>query len=68
MPGPKRGGAFRTDSKVIVDGIDCGRMSLEDALDGGKNMQVLVQAKQFLVVPHSMERQLIEKLQGAFLI
>jgi hypothetical protein len=65
---PEAGGAFRTDSKIIVDGIDCGKMSLEDALDEETNMQVLVQAKQFLVVPHSMERQLVEKLQGAFLI
>jgi hypothetical protein len=64
---PQEGGAFRSDSKIIVDGIDCGRMSLEDALEG--DTQVLVQSSRgFLVIPHSMERELIAKLQGAFLI
>eukprot|EP00545_Synedropsis_sp_CCMP1620_P000910 CAMPEP_0119011924 /NCGR_PEP_ID=MMETSP1176-20130426/5971_1 /TAXON_ID=265551 /ORGANISM="Synedropsis recta cf, Strain CCMP1620" /LENGTH=305 /DNA_ID=CAMNT_0006964805 /DNA_START=34 /DNA_END=951 /DNA_ORIENTATION=- len=63
---PEKGGVFLTDSSIIVDGIDCGRMSLEDALEG--DMEVLVQAKQFLVIPLAMEEQLVQKLRGAFLM
>jgi hypothetical protein len=56
-----------TSSKtLIVDGIDCGKMSLEDALEG--DMQVLVKAPTFLIVPRYMELALREGLQGAFLI
>lgn len=51
---------------IIVDGIDCGKMSLEDALEG--NMQVLVQAPTYLSVPSHMESSLRKGLQGAFLI
>ena len=63
---PEQGGLFQMDSTVIVDGIDCGRMSLEDALEG--DMQVLTQADRFMMIPQSMEQELISKLQGAFLI
>merc|ERR1712194_294846 len=52
--------------KMIVDGIDCGKMSLEDALEG--NMQVLVQAPTYLLVPSHMESSLRKGLKGAFLI
>ena len=52
--------------KIIVDGIDCGKMSLEDALEG--NMQVLVQAPTYLLVPNHMESSLKKGLKGAFLI
>ena len=53
-------------STIIVDGIDCGRESLEDCLEG--DTQVLVRAERFLVIPQSMEKDLLGKLQGAFLI
>ena len=56
----------RPTQKMIVDGIDCGKMSLEDALEG--NMQVLVQAPTYLSVPSHMESSLRKGLQGAFLI
>ena len=55
-----------TSKTLIVDGIDCGKMSLEDALEG--DMQVLVKAPTFLRVPRYMESTLREGLQGAFLI
>jgi hypothetical protein len=55
-----------TSKTLIVDGIDCGKMSLEDALEG--DMQVLVKAPTFLRVPRYMELSLREGLQGAFLI
>lgn len=51
---------------MIVDGIDCGKMSLEDALEG--DMQVLVQAPTYLSVPSYMESALRKGLQGAFFI
>lgn len=51
---------------MIVDGIDCGKMSLEDALEG--DMQVLVQVPTYLSVPSYMESDLRKGLQGAFLI
>ncbi|KAL3939151.1 MAG: hypothetical protein SGBAC_006077 [Bacillariaceae sp.] len=54
------------DDKIIVDGIDCGRMSLEDALEEGK--QVLLRSETYLAVPRSLEKELIAKLQSAFLI
>ena len=70
---PEQGGVLQsntnTDSvaqKMIVDGIDCGKMSLEDALEG--NMQVLVQAQTYLSVPSYMESNLRKGLQRAFLI
>lgn len=68
---PELGGSIRptTDEatqNMIVDGIDCGKMSLEDALEG--DMQVLVQAPSYLMVPKYMESNLRKGLQGAFLI
>jgi hypothetical protein len=58
--------SIREDDKVIVDGVDCGRMALEDALEGGK--QVMFQSEQYLSIPRSMEKELLTKLQGAFII
>eukprot|EP00536_Pseudo-nitzschia_multiseries_P000737 jgi/Psemu1/321763/estExt_fgenesh1_pg.C_90027 len=72
---PELGGVLRSntgidDSSVlqamIVDGIDCGKMSLEDALEG--DMQVLVQAPTYLLVPSYMESNLRNGLRNAFLI
>jgi hypothetical protein len=58
--------SIREDDNVIVDGVDCGRMALEDALEGGK--QVIFQSEQYLSVPRSMEKELLTKLQSAFII
>ncbi len=67
---PEQGGRLEPTAAatqtMIVDGIDCGRMSLEDALEG--DMQVLVQAPTYLLVPHHMEDSLRKGLQEAFLI
>uniref|UniRef100_A0A6T6HPI0 Uncharacterized protein n=1 Tax=Craspedostauros australis TaxID=1486917 RepID=A0A6T6HPI0_9STRA len=56
-----------SNRNIIVDGIDCGREALEDALEAEKS-QILVQADRYLAVPLSMEKELIAKLQGSFLI
>ena len=67
---PQNGGLLLDEANdsndIIVDGIDCGKMSLEDALLG--DMQVLVQAPSYLNVPKSMEQSLREGLQKSFLI
>jgi len=76
---PEQGGALQSNKKddenstsisnaqsMIVDGIDCGKMSLEDALEG--DMQVLVQAPTYLSVPSYMESDLRKGLQEAFFI
>jgi hypothetical protein len=51
----------------IVDGKDCGRESLEDALktDG---CEIMVTADNFLVVPASQEVELRDALKGSFLV
>jgi hypothetical protein len=54
-------------SKLIVDGIDCGVMSLEDALERS-NGQVMVHADSYLMVPTFMEQELISKLKNSFII
>jgi hypothetical protein len=56
-----------TTRKIIVDGVDCGRMSLEDALESNK--EILFRAESgYLAVPLSMEKELVSKLKGAFII
>jgi hypothetical protein len=62
---PEEGSQFGAPS-VIVDGVDCGRMSLEDALEGDK--EILFRSDSYLAVPLSMEKELLSKLQAAFLI
>ena len=37
---PQEGGVFRSDSKIIVDGIDWGHISLKDTLEGDTHMLV----------------------------
>jgi len=54
-------------SKLIIDGKDCGRDSLEDALLGDKN-EILVATTSFLAVPVALEEQLRSGLQSAFLM
>jgi hypothetical protein len=69
---PQEGGLLTSElaeqqqQLLVVDGIDCGKMSLEDALE--RNMQVLVQAPSFLIVPHLLEKDLKDGLKGAFFI
>jgi len=53
--------------KVIVDGIDCGRMSLEDALESN-NKEIMFRADRFLAVPTGLEKQLVQGLRDAFII
>jgi hypothetical protein len=54
-------------SAIIVDGVDCGKQSLDDVLQQD-NSEVMFRANRFLAVPSSMDDQLIAKLKGAFLI
>ena len=54
-------------SKTIVDGKDCGKDSLEDALCGD-SWEVMVATESFLAVPISMEQELREGLQKSFLL
>ena len=56
-----------TTNSLIVDGVDCGVMSLEDALERPHG-QVLVHANSVLMVPATMERELVERLKQSFLI
>jgi len=53
--------------KVVVDGIDCGRMGLEDALEGD-GWEVMFKADRFLSVPVSMEKELLDGLRQSFII
>ena len=64
----ENGTSFRGtwDTKMIVDGVDCGRMSLEDALEGNK--EILFRSERYLAVPVSMEKELVRKLKGLFII
>lgn len=53
--------------KVIVDGVDCGRMSLEDALEGC-DREIMFRADRYLAVPVSLEADLVNGLRSAFII
>lgn len=53
--------------KVIVDGVDCGRMALEDALEG-KDREIMFRADRYLAVPVSLQDELLTGLRGAFII
>jgi len=61
---------FAASKKVIVDGVDCGRMSLDDALEnkGGKDYEIMFRSKQFLLVPSMYEEKLLSGLKSAFII
>ena len=52
---------------VLVDGIDCGRQALEDALQGD-GWEIMFNSESYLSVPASMDRELITKLKQAYLI
>jgi len=64
-PDHRNDGAGAAD--VIVDGVDCGRMNLVDALEG-ESCEILFHANRFLTVPASMEEDLREKLRNSFII
>lgn len=64
---PRRSMGSLDRSQLIVDGKDCGRDSLEDALSRD-SCEVLVKAGSFLVVPTQYEEELRQGLQGAFLV
>mmetsp|Transcript_16533 Transcript_16533/g.47594 ORF Transcript_16533/g.47594 Transcript_16533/m.47594 type:complete len:334 (-) Transcript_16533:375-1376(-) len=60
-------GAVASDN-VIVDGIDCGRLSLDDALAGDR-WEVLFRADRgFLAVPVAFEAELREGFRSSFLV
>jgi len=62
------GGSLQNSAgKVIVDGVDCGRMSLEDALEA-KDREIMFRADQYLAVPASMQEDLLTGLRSAFII
>jgi len=52
---------------IIVDGRDCGKDNLEDALQGD-SWEVMVATPCFLTVPLSMETALRDSLQKSFLV
>ena len=52
---------------VIVDGRDCGQMSLEDALVGD-NWEVLFQTEKFVAIPVKFEDELCKELKKSFVI
>ena len=54
-------------SSIIVDGRDCGRDSLEDALRGD-GWEIMVATPQFLAVPASMDAELRQALRNSFLL
>jgi hypothetical protein len=65
----QRGGSLvlNPSMSIVVDGVDCGVMSLEDALERPTG-QVMVHANAFLLVPKSMQPDLIARLKESFII
>ena len=52
---------------IIVDGVDCGKMNLADALEG-EGFEVMFRAERFLTIPMSMEKDLRDGLKRSFFI
>lgn len=52
---------------IIVDGRDCGKDGLEDAL-GGDGWEILVATPRFLAVPACMDAELRKGLRSSFLV
>jgi hypothetical protein len=67
--GSIRNGAVASIDRMslIVDGRDCGKDSLDDALCA-PSCEILVATPSFLAVPISMEKELRQKLQRSFLV
>lgn len=67
-PRPSSAAAGSTTAEsVIIDGIDCGRLSLDDALVGDR-WEVLFRADRFLTVPVAFEAELRKGLRHSFII
>jgi hypothetical protein len=54
-------------NQLIIDGKDCGRDSLEDALRG-ESWEIMFRADSYLAVPLAMEQALRRGLQNSFLV
>lgn len=67
---PRQGGnvASVSRSDIIVDGINCGEVSLEDALSRDETEIMFSGETPFLAVPLALEDQLREGLKNAFII
>merc|ERR1719491_2332448 len=52
---------------VIIDGVECGKDSLDYALERD-NSEIMFKADRYLVVPTSMEDQLVSRLRSSFII
>jgi len=63
----RHAGKDNRHEELIVDGKDCGRDGLEDALRGD-HTEVLVNARQYLVVPVEFDEELRNALKSSFLV
>jgi len=64
---PRRGPISR--SQIIVDGKDCGKESLEDALRSTScEVMVFLPSDDFLAVPASMDEELRKAMKEAFIV
>lgn len=59
--------AMADRKEMIIDGRDCGKESLEDALRGD-NWEVLFSGQSFLAVPVRFEQELREGLKNSFIM
>ena len=64
---PNKSSSTVKRSSVIIDGIDCGRLSLEDALER-EDSEIMFSANRYLAIPISMDKQLISRLKQSFII
>ena len=53
--------------ELIIDGKDCGRESLEDALRS-ESCEVMIASKNFLVVPATLDEELKQEMKRSFLV
>lgn len=60
-------GTDNVQELLVVDGIDCGREGLEDALRA-RHCEILVNASEFLVVPVEFEQEFRTALGNSFLV
>ena len=64
---PRSSATVLTRDDIIVDGRDCGKDSLDDALTAN-GCEVLVSGQRYMAVPASMDNELRQALKDAFLI
>ena len=64
---PRSSATALTRDDIIVDGRDCGKDSLDDALTAN-GCEVLVSGQRYMAVPASMDNELRQALKDAFLI